>query len=370
LRATTTGERTDVAKVRLGIIGTGTIAQSHATALKDYPGGEIVAVFDVLGDRADAFAQKWSVPNVARSLDDLLARKDVDAVVVCTPPFAHAEPTIKALEAGKHVLCEKPFALDPKEAERMVQTAERVGRFLACASGRNRCNLAQRRAHEMMERGELGDVYHVRSSRWRFRGRPGHHIFPESHWFMDMQRAGGGAMMDTAVYQIDSVLWLLGSPKVTSVMAAMRQITEEPPPAGLKQDVEDHIVVMVSCEGGKSAIVEAAWVANMKGADGVFVFGTKAGLRFDPLTKITARRSSDELKMPWMGEETFTAVEEQVLLTPDNYTQDFGSITQQFVDGVAAGKQPHTPGRDALEVTRVIAAAYESVRSGKMVALV
>jgi predicted dehydrogenase len=359
-----------VARVRVGLIGTGTIAQSHATALKDYPGGEIVSVFDVLGDRAEAYSQKWGVPKVAKTIDELLADKEIDAVIVCTPPFAHMEPTIKALEAGKHVLCEKPFALDPNEAERMVRTAERTGKFLACASARNRTSAAQRKAHAMMESGELGDVYHVRWSRWRFRGRPGHHIFPESAWFLDMKRAGGGAMMDIAVYQIDTVLWLLGNPKVTSVMASMRQITEEPPPDGIKQDVEDHIVIMIACEGGKSAIVETAWVANMTQADGFFVFGTKAGLRFEPLTKVTARRTQGEERMPWMGEETFKAVEEQVLLTPDNYDRDFGNVSQQFVNAIGAGRQPYTPGRDALEITRVIHAAYESVHSGKMVALV
>ncbi|MBM4416888.1 MAG: Gfo/Idh/MocA family oxidoreductase [Chloroflexi bacterium] len=361
-----------MAPTRVGIIGTGTIANSHATALRGYPGGQIVAVFDVLGDRARDYAEKWNVPTVCGSLDELLARGYVDAVIVCTPPFAHAEPTMKALEAGKHVLCEKPFALDPHEAERMVRTAERAGKFLACASGRNRCSAAQRKAHAMMASGELGDVYHVRWSRWRFRGRPGHHIFPESAWFLDQRRAGGGAMMDIAVYQIDTVLWLLGNPRVTSVMASMRQITEEPPAGGVKQDVEDHVVIMVSCEGGKSGIIETAWVANVKGADGFFVFGTKAGLRFDPLTKITAvpvDESSGLQRMPWMGGESFRSIEEQVLLAPDNYSDDFGSITQQFVDGVAAGRQPYTPGRDALEVTRIIDAAYRSVRSGAMVAL-
>ncbi|TAK24624.1 MAG: Gfo/Idh/MocA family oxidoreductase [Chloroflexota bacterium] len=362
-----------MAKTRIGIIGTGTIANSHATALQNYPGGEIVAVFDVLGDRAQAYAEKWHVPNVCTSIGQLLAMKEVDAVIVSTPPFAHAEPTMKALQAGKHVLCEKPFALDPNEAQRMVQIADRSGKFLACASARNRCDAAQRKAHEMMESGELGDVYHVRSSRWRFRGRPGHHIFPDSHWFLDMQRAGGGAMMDIAVYQIDTVLWLLGNPKVTSVMASMKQFTEEPPTGGIKQDVEDHVVIMIAAEGGKSAIVEAAWVANMKGADGFYMFGTKAGLRFDPLTKITAApvTAADGLqKTSWMGSESFRAVEEQILLTPDNYNQDFGSVTQQFVDAIAAGRQPYTPGKDALEITRVIHAAYESVKSGKMVALV
>lgn len=357
-------------KLRVGIIGTGTIANQHATSLKGYAGGEIVVVFDVLGDRARAYAEKWGIPHVADSLDDLVHRDDIDAVIVCTPPFAHAEPTIKALEAGKHVLCEKPFALDPAEAERMARTAERTGKFLSCASGRLRCSAAQRTARQKVDSGDLGDVYHVRWSRFRFRGRPGHHIFPESKWFLDKSRAGGGAMMDTAVYQIDSVLWLLGNPRVTSVLAQTRQMTEEPPPEGIKQDVEDHIVIMMSCEGGKSGIVESAWVANMKGAEGLYVFGTKAGLRFDPLTRISAVRTGDEEKTPWMGEETYKALEEQVLLTPDAYTEGFGNISQQFVDGIAAGRQPFTPARDALEVTRVMTAAYESVRSGGVVALV
>jgi predicted dehydrogenase len=362
-----------VAKTRIGVIGTGTIANVHATGLKGYPGGEIVAVFDVLGDRARAYAEKWDVPFVAGSLEELVKRDDVDAVIVCTPPFAHLEPTIKALEAGKHVLCEKPFALDPAEAERMVRTSEAVGRFLACASARNRVSAAQRKAHEMMQSGELGDVYHVRWSRWRFRGRPGHHIFPESKWFLEMARAGGGAMMDIAVYQIDSVLWLLGNPKVTSVTAAMRQFTEEPPAGGVKQDVEDHAVIMLQCEGGKSAVIESAWVSNMDEADGLFVFGTKAGLRFNPLRKITAERVDPgeiEAAPGFLGEDVFRPVQERVF--PFEWGgggMALGEIAARFVDGIVEGKQPMTPGLDALEVTRVIDAAYRSVRDQRAVAL-
>ena len=130
------GEMAD--QIGIGIIGTGTIAQEHLRALQGAARGKAVAVFDVLGDRAEATARQFDIPAVAASLDDLLGRREVDAVIVCTPPFAHAEPTITALEAGKHVLCEKPFALDPAEAERMVGTAERAGKFLACASARNR----------------------------------------------------------------------------------------------------------------------------------------------------------------------------------------------------------------------------------------
>src|SRR5215469_17619124 len=133
-------------KIRVGVIGTGVIAQWHLRSLSGSERGKPVAVFDVLADRAEATAREFGIPYVAKSVDDLIARPEVDAVIVCTPPFAHAEPTIKALQAGKHVLCEKPFALDPREAEEMVVAAERAGKYLACGSGRQRYHPAHLKA--------------------------------------------------------------------------------------------------------------------------------------------------------------------------------------------------------------------------------
>jgi UDP-N-acetylglucosamine 3-dehydrogenase len=342
--------------IGVGLIGTGTIAQRHVDALVDYPGGHAVAVFDVIPERARATAERYRVPNVCGSLEELLARKDVDAVIVCTPPFAHAAPTIAALDAGKHVLCEKPFALDPAEAERMVNTAERVGRFLACASGRHRCPAGPRRAHDLIKAGELGEVYSVRSTRFRFRGRPGHHILSESHWFLDSQRAGGGVMMDLAVYQVDLVLWLLGSPRVASVLSTIKRIEDEPPPPGIRQDVEDHVTIMLATEDGACGIVESSWVTNAPDTLTTLILGTKAGLTLDPLT-LTSSAGGRRYR------------QERVLDGPDADYSGFGNITQQFVDAIAAGREPWTPGRDALEVTRVISAAYQSAASRRPVAL-
>src|SRR5207237_9937006 len=125
------------------------------------------------GEQARESADKWKIPNVTSNLADLLGRKDVDAVIVSTPPFAHKEPTIAALEAGKHVLCEKPFALDPNEAEDMTKKAEQTGKYLAVCSARRRTGAAMRKAQEMASSGQLGDVYYVRDSQFRVRGRPG-----------------------------------------------------------------------------------------------------------------------------------------------------------------------------------------------------
>jgi predicted dehydrogenase len=358
--------------VGIGIIGTGTIAQSHLRSLQGFEKARVVGVYDVLQDRAQTTAAQHGIPHVATSLEDLLALPDLDGVIVCTPPFAHAQPTIAALESGKHVLCEKPFALDPAEAERMVETAERAGTFLACCSARNRYTLGQQKAHALLERGDLGDVYHVRYTEWRFRGRPGHHVFPQSAWFLDRSRAGGGAMMDIAVYMIDSTLWLLGNPKVSSVTAQMRQMTEVPPPEGVTQDVEDHVVVMMQCAGGKSGIVETAWVANMNDADSLCMFGTKAGLRFNPLTKIVAERVPDEdvPPVPIFGKDVYRPIEEQVFpMAAWERMAPFGDVTRPFVEGILAGTPPMTPGRDALEVTRVIDAAYRSVKEQSAIAL-
>jgi predicted dehydrogenase len=359
-------------QIGVGIIGTGTIAQSHLRSLASAQRGRAVAVFDVLGERAEATARQFDIPYIASSVEDLLGRREVEAVIVCTPPFAHAEPTIAALEAGKHVLCEKPFTLDPSEAERMVGAAERAGRFLACASARNRLSQGALKARAMLDAGELGDVYHVRSTALRFRGRPGHHIFTQSAWFLDQRRAGGGAMMDIAVYQIDLTLWLLGNPRVLAVMAQTRQFADEAPPAGVTQDVEDHVVVMMQCEGGRVGLVESAWIANMDEADGLYVFGTKAGLKFDPLRKITARRVDvpPAQRRGVLGDETYVPVTEKVLPFERPSGPGFGSdVTSAFVEALAEGRPPMTPGRDALEVTRVIDAAYRSAHEQRAVAL-
>lgn len=359
-------------QIRLGIIGTGTIAQSHLRSLAGNQQAKAVAVFDVLADRAEATAKQFGIANVDTSLAGLLGRSEIDAVIVCTPPFAHAEPTIAALEAGKHVLCEKPFTLDTDEAERMVATADRVGRFLACASARNRVTPGALKAQAMIAAGELGDVYYVRSTGLRFRGRPGHHIFPQSAWFLDKQRAGGGAMMDIAVYTIDQVLWLLGNPRVLSVTAQVQQLAPEPLPASVKQDVEDHVVIMMQCEGGKAGLVESAWVSNTDSIDGLYVLGTKAGLKFDPLHKIRAER----VELPpaerggIYGEDVYRPVIEKVLPFERRGGASYsGDVTTAFVDSLLAGRQPMTPGRDALEVTRVQQAAYRSAVEQRAVVL-
>jgi len=348
------GNRLD--QLGIGIIGTGRIANSHMRALAQHAPARTVAVFDVLADRAQAFAQEYGIPNVTSNLDELLARKDIDAVIVSTPPFAHTQPTIAALQAGKHVLCEKPFSLIPAEAEQMVEAADRSGRFLAVCSARYRHAAGARMAHELASDGSLGTVYHARSSSFRVRGRPGIDMFTDATWFIDRARAGGGALIDIGVYQIDLLLWMLGNPRVTSVLATTYQGIGDPAPAGVVQTVEDSAMVTFRCANGASAVLEIAWASNIAGANAFLVLGTEAGLRLNPLVKITAGPDRKPVEERLLGEEA-----------PEG--RSFNLVSTRFVDDVLAGRQPWTPGREALEVTRVIDAAYRSAAAGKAVEL-
>src|SRR5579859_3836112 len=240
-------------------------------SMQQHEPSRVVGVMDVVPGKADEFAKEYGIPESYTSLPDLLANKEIEAVIVSTPPFAHMQPTLDSLAAGKHVLCEKPFSLVPAEAERIVEAADRSGKFLAVCSARYRHGQAPMQAHKMVAAGELGHVYHARSSSFRLRGRPGIDMFQDAPWFIDRQRAGGGALIDIGVYQIDVLLWLLGNPSVKSVLASTYMGIGAPATGEVKQTVEDHAVVMMECENGSSAILEIAWASNYGGHDSLLV---------------------------------------------------------------------------------------------------
>ena len=345
-----------MADIGIGIIGAGQVAQYHLEALAKTPEAKVISLYDVAPDRASRTAAAFDVSHVDQTLENLLDRSEIDAVIVATPPAAHRAQTMMALAAGRHVLCEKPFALNASEAESMVETANEQGRFLAVCSGRERFGVGPATAHRLIESGELGDVYHVRTSGYRLRGRPISDNPNAGRWFVDKSQAGGGALIDIGVYLLDQVLWLLGFPRVTGVLCSTYDSVGAPVSSPPGQSVEDHAVVMFSCESGVSAIVEVAWRSNIVGQDRPIVLGAKAGLRFNPLTKVTAGPNGQP-------------VEERLLDVPDDHGTQFGEITMRFVRSVLRGEQPDTSGEQALEITRLIDAAYRSASIGRAVAL-
>ena len=183
--------------IGIGIIGTGGIARAHAQAYLDmHPEVRLVAVADIDAAKARDAAAQWGVEHVFDDPRDLLALDAIDAVSVCTPTCAHSAPTIAALDAGKHVLVEKPMAATTAEARQMVAAAEQSGKLLMVEM-KWRFMPELQAARQAIARGDLGRIYYAEAIGWQHRGIPGGS-------FIRRDLAGGGALMDNGVYTLDA----------------------------------------------------------------------------------------------------------------------------------------------------------------------
>jgi len=202
-------------KVRIGIIGVGQIGKHHLRQYQEIPEAEVIAVADIREDEARWVAQEFSVPYVYTDYRELLQRDDIQSVDVCLHNRLHAPVTIAALQAGKNVYCEKPMAWTYCEAREMYDTAQRLGRMLHIQLNTLYTPEA-RAAKRLIDDGKLGEIYYAKSSHYRRRGRPFVDGYGSAQ-FVQRSVAGGGAMLDIAVYHIARMMWLLGNPAVKTV---------------------------------------------------------------------------------------------------------------------------------------------------------
>lgn len=270
-------------KVRIGILGCGQIAQHHMRTYKGIPEVEMVACADVSEEVAKKSAEEFGIPTALTSVKELLAM-DLDAIDVCLHNNLHMPATIAALEAGKHVYCEKPMAGSFTDAERMLNTAKEKGKKLHIQLANlysNEC----RAAKELIELGELGEVFHARSTGHRRRGRP----YVDGYGtpsFVQKKHASGGALYDMGVYHISQMLYLLGNPDVSRISGQTYQKMEMD--ARRREisnyDVEELGLGFVKFDGGVSLDIIEAWAVNMGDFEGSSVIGSKGGIRLNPFS--------------------------------------------------------------------------------------
>ena len=203
--------------VRVGIIGTGGISRAHQRYYEKVGGFEIVAVCDIIKSKANQAADEWGVPrkHAFSSYNKMLEMDELDAVSVCTYNQGHRRPTVAALNAGKHVLCEKPMAATLPDATAMVRAAKASGKILQIGLNPTFAPSLQF-ARKLIDEGLLGDIYYSESAGGRRRGNPG-------HTFIYKKTAGAGAIVDIGVYNMHRSLYAMGYPKPVRVSA----ITED-----------------------------------------------------------------------------------------------------------------------------------------------
>jgi predicted dehydrogenase len=270
--------------IRVGIIGVGQIGKYHVGNYQKIPGAQIVAIADVNEAEAKRVAEANNIPYVYKDFRELLNRDDIEAVDVCLHNNFHAPVTIAALQAGKHVFCEKPMAGDYIDAENMYKASQETGKNL-CIQLSNIFDTETKAAKTLIDAGELGKLYHARSSGFRRRGRP----FVDGYGtptFVQKQHSGGGALYDMGVYHITTMLYLLNNPKVLRISGKTYQETDMDSARREKSgfSVEELGLGLVRFEGGLTLDIIEAWAVHMNPFEGSSIFGTQGGIRLHPFS--------------------------------------------------------------------------------------
>jgi predicted dehydrogenase len=269
-------------RIRIGIIGCGQIAQHHMRTYADIPEAEMVAFADISEEAVSRSAKEFGVKDTTTDFRDLLRRDDIDAIDVCLHNNFHMPVTVAALEAGKHVYCEKPMAGSYRDAVTMLETARTTGKKLHIQLS-TLYSRETRAAKELIDMGELGDVYHARSTGFRRRGRP----YVDGYGtptFVQKRNSAGGALYDMGVYHISQCLYLLGNPQVERISGKTYQRIEMD--ARRREhsgyDVEELGLGFIRLSDGMSLDLIEAWAVNLDNIDGSVILGSGGGVRLSP----------------------------------------------------------------------------------------
>ncbi len=270
-------------KVKIGMIGVGQIGKYHLENYKQLP-VEIVALADIDKAEGERVGKEYGIPTVLTDFRKLLGIGEIEAVDVCLHNNLHAPMTIAALEAGKHVYCEKPIAGSYADGKAMVEAAKRTGRKLSIQLS-TVFSAETRAAQRLIKEGYLGDLYFAKSTAYRRRGRPYVDGYGTSS-FVQKSVAAGGAMFDMGVYHVAQMLHLLGNPPVQTVTGAAHQaiaMYEDRQKNG-KYDVEELGLGFVRLAGGVTFTVEESWALHIGQETGSKLFGSRGGLCLSPFS--------------------------------------------------------------------------------------
>jgi predicted dehydrogenase len=340
--------------LRVGVIGLG-MGRNHVAAYQTHPGCKVVAVADLIAPLLKEMADKYGVEKRYNSGEEMLAQEKLDIVSVATPNDTHKALTIRAFEAGCHVLCEKPMALSADEGRAMLAAAKKAGKRLMIDFS-YRFTEQSMALKAQVDTGILGDVYFGRTVWHRRRGMP-----KFGGWFGQKAHSGGGPLIDLGVHRLDLALWLMGYPRPVWVLGS----TYNPIASAqaLKEnkafDVEDLAVGLIKFANGATLEVEASWAANIKETEHMEtrLYGTKAGLvqrNYDETYKFEA-----ELYMEREG-----AHFDMKLHAP------FAPVTSamyHFVDSILNEKAHIASGEEGLLVMEILDALYRSAAEGRPV---
>ncbi len=348
-------------KLKAAVIGVGGISNEHINGYIKNENVELYAFCDINAAQLKKMAEQYGIPEERCFADKdemLAALPEIDIVSVCTWNAAHAECTIAALNAGKNVICEKPMAMNTKQAEEMLAAAKKNNKLLQIGFVRRFGNDTEV-MKDFIEADKFGDIYYAKATYLRRNGNPG-------GWFGDKSRSGGGPLIDLGVHVIDLSRYLCGNPKPVSVYGAtFQKLFNRPDIKGGKGytsvsasdndicDVEDFASALIRFDNGLVLSVEASFSLNIKNGEGnIQFFGTKAGAKLDPQVEIFSEENGYLVDISFNRD------------TGLSFDGLFCREIDHFVDCSLNGTECISPAEDGVEIMKILDAIYESARTG------
>lgn len=336
--------------IRVAVAGCGKIAQvRHLPEYADNEHVKIAAVHDRNEQRMKKVAEKYGAKAYA-DYQDLLADKEIDAVSICTANVAHCEMTVQALEAGKHVLCEKPMAVTLDECLKMIETAKRTGKFLMIAHNQ-RLAKAHVEAKKLIDSGRIGRIITFRTT-FGHGGPESWTIDRNNVWFFDKKSAFFGAMADLGIHKTDLIQFLTGQ-KITEVTAFLGTLDKKTS-SGEPIAVDDNAICIYKMSDNTVGTMTASWTYYGKEDNSTVLYGTEGIMKIydDPEYSIIIDKKDGTRELY------------QVDQIQTNESQTKSGIIDLWVDCLVQNKEPEISGENVLHAMKAVFAAAESAEKG------
>lgn len=349
--------------LKVGVIGGGSISEFHIRPYAANQNVELIALCDQNKERLARVGETYDVPNLYSNYEELLNNQKIDAVSICTWNNSHAEIAIKALEAGKHVLIEKPLSTTVQEALAVEAAVKKSGKILQVGYVRRHASNINV-LKNFIDANEFGEFYYAKATCLRRLGNPG-------GWFSNSARSGGGPLMDLGVHMVDICWYLMGKPKPVSVVGnTYKRLGNRSHIENLSfykaadydathNDVEDLANAMIRFENGASLFVDVSFTLQAKQDEiAVKLYGEKGGVEIEP-----------KLLMVTEKHNTIINVTPQIDQLGFDFEGAFKNEINHFVDCCLNNNESIAPVEDGVAIMKILCAIYESARSGREVRL-
>ena len=339
-------------KIKVAIVGSGFISGIHVRSLKSVSDAEVMACSSIDKEGLKKFTKKYEIPYSFIDYRKMLEMDEIDVVCLGVPNNLHLQMTLDCAAAGKHIICEKPLCNNLRDADSMINTCKKAGVKLMYVV---QCCFAPKyiKLKELCQSGSLGKIYFIKHSQ--------KHDGPHSTWFWDVEKVGGGVVMDMGCHTFGFLRWLADNAEVEDIYSEMGTYMHKDKTRG-----EDTAITIIKFKGGITGVSEVSWAKKGGYDDRAEVYGLK-GISFADMS--SSLRTYSEIGFEYVSEKAPISLGWSYPIFEEEWQGGFPQMFSHFIDCVKNNKIPIITGEDGKVILEMVFAAYKSAKEGRKVKL-